>query len=177
MERNRLIAIAIFGIMSLAIAHQYSRINALDERLDQMADRVNQRPAAVQARPRRELAEKRAEIKDTLERTNQRAKTERRVRWKELWRESLADEIDAFAQQNNIPPTVAEELTVIIEVHSEDGRLRWEQVHNGRLDVKDARQQTESARRALRDEVIDHIGPDKWAALDKYLELGHPSKR
>jgi len=175
MERSSIFATVIVGVMALALAHQHSRVAKLSQRVAQLEARAEP-PAPVPPPVAHDGTEQQAEIKARLDRANQRSKTERRERWKELWRQSLVEEIDAFAAQNNIPPALAEEIAAIVEVHSEDSRLRWEQVHDGTLEIKEARRQTEAARRALREEMVDQIGPEKWAALDERLELGRPRR-
>jgi hypothetical protein len=177
METKSIIATAVIGLLALMTLHQYGRLSELSQRLDQMEIRDEADASRVPAQPARNRSEQKAEIKARLERANQRSKTERRERWKDLWRQSLVEEIDAFAAENNIPGNVAEEIADIVEVHSEDSRLRWEQVHEGTLELKDARQQTEAARRALREEMEEQIGLSKWEALDERLDLGRAPRR
>lgn len=184
MESKTLIAAVIGGVMAIALVYQSVRINGLEYRLFALENPIGERPVIAEApdpepefRPRRErlpqpqprLSE--AEVQQRLELANQRSQTERRERWKTMWHQQMVEEVNTFAAANNIPPRVADEIAVVVDVHSEDSRLRWEKVHDGTLGVSEAREQADAARQALRDEMEDQIGQEKWADLEGRIDL------
>jgi len=192
MERNVIIAAIAAGVVSITVVYQGYRINSLEYRLyalessavDERADEEDRRredranAERVQPVPKpRPRPETKGDVKERLKELKQLSQDDKRERWKELRKEQVVDDVMDFAADNNIPDRVAEDLVVMIEIHSEDSRLRWERVHDGSLDAQDARQETDSARKALRDEVIDQIGLEKWQALEGLLDLGKGQAR